>query len=178
MPRQINTDTLDLYAQQFAAWWTNGHQFGRPDRDRTWLMQEFYNFTYKDEFDYLILAVENNLGGEHRVAFQEAATKLQMDHPRSTAILAKELEERLAVDLDGNHIPGKVGWVQVGQRIVGTRVNKRGFVKNAYWPIYAGEEEERAAGSKEVDPLPEFKQYVDDEHLVGQTRKEKIKNGS
>ena len=38
---------------------------------------------------------------------------------------------------------------------MGKRLDKEGRVVNEYWPIYAGEEEERTADSGVADPLPQ-----------------------
>ena len=155
MSRKLDTTTLDNYGRQFAVWWIQGHQSGFPERDRAWLKQEFYNFTFKDEFDHLAEAVTKHLVGDDLAAFQEMIADLRAKSPRSDEMFASELADRLAIDPDGNHIPGKIGTVQVGQRIVGRYVTAEGHVRNAKWPIYAGEDEEREAGSDVPDALPD-----------------------
>lgn len=166
MARQLDTQTLDNYGRQFAVWWIQGHQSGFPERDRAWLKQEFYNLTFKDEFEYLFGAVQSHLVGGELDAFKTVIGELTTKSPRSDKVLKKELANRLAIDADGNHIPGKIGSTIVGSRIVGKRMNRRGVAKAAYWPIYAGEDEERAVNSGVADPLPDPDSlFNDDAHL-------------
>jgi len=155
MPRQLDTATLDNYGRQFAVWWIQGFQTGFPERDRGWLKQEFYNLTFKDEFEHLIEAVTRHLVGADLESFAEAVAELRAKSPRSDEMFATQLGNKLAIDPDGNHIAGKIGSVQVGQRIVGRYVTSGGHVRNAKWPIYAGEDEERQAGNDVADPLPD-----------------------
>ena len=170
MPRALDTATLDLAARQWAA------QFLQPTiysannpkvaiQGRGWVLQSFYNATFKDEFTYLLPKFKAQLGADALKEFEVLAEK--QFKPRDDKVLAKELANRLAITPDGKHIPGKVGTVNLGSRAVGKRVNARGNVKEARWPIYAGEEEERAANSSSVDPLPDPKAiFVNDEHLA------------
>lgn len=157
MSRTLLTDTLNGAAKHLAV------EFLKPDvkhprvegkfiGGRAYVMQDFYNFTYKDEFEYLLAAIRGQLGPDAVAEFDALAA--EKFTPRDDAVLAKELANRLAIDPEGNHIPGKIGTVNVGGRIVGKRVDSRDNVKNTYWPIYAGEEEERVADSGVADPLP------------------------
>jgi len=171
MARELKTDTLDGYATQFAAWWKQGHWAGRPDRGRDFLIQEFYKFTFKDEFEYLIEAVSSRLDGGDLATFSEAVVDLTKNLPRSTEVFHGLLADKLAIDPDGNHIPGKVGTTIVGSRRVANRKTKKGLVKPAIWPVYAGEEIERQAGSDAVDPLPDHRTVFEgDDHLKPVTK--------
>lgn len=158
MPRTLDTNTLDIAAKHLAA------EFLRPDvpsphtegkfiAGRAYVMQDFYNFTYKDEFEYLLNAIRGQLGPD-AVAEFDAVAKEKFT-PRDDAVLVDLLADKLAITPDGDHIPGKIGTVQVGKRAVGKRLSLRGSVKNDYWPIYAGEVDERTADSGVADPLPE-----------------------
>lgn len=158
MPRELNTATLDGAAKYFAV------EFLKPDvkhprvegkfiGGRALVMQDFYNFTFKDEFEYLLTAIRGQLGPDAVAEFNALAA--ERFTPRDDAVLAKLLATKLAIDLDGNHIPGKIGTTNVGGRVVGKRVDSRDNIKNVYWPVYAGEEEERAADSGVADPLPQ-----------------------
>jgi hypothetical protein len=149
MPRELDTATLDGAARHYAGLFVQD----RKPHDRDWVMQEFFRFTFKDEFEYLIEAAKGEPGPAALKDFEARAEKVLT--PRDDTIFVGLLADKLAVDRDGNHIPGKVGTIQLGNRVVGRRVNRRGTVKNLYWPVYAGEGEERVVGSPVPDPLPE-----------------------
>lgn len=171
MPRQLDTDTLDNYGRQFAVWWMQGHQSGFPERDRMWLRQEMFNLTMKDAFEHVAKAVAPHLSKADQGDWRDMIQSLQKEHPRSVNAHKEFLADRLAIDLDGNHIPGRRGSVQEGARHVGMhaveveapwsirrrkllglpKFNPDGSsnrtvmskVVPLHWPIYAGEEEER-----------------------------------
>lgn len=156
--RTLLTKTLDGFAKHLAA------EFLRPDvpskhtegkfiGGQALVMQDFYNLTFRDEFDHVLKAFRGQLGPDALVEFDALAA--ERFTPRDDAVLAELLAEKLAIDPEGDHIPGKIGKVQFGKRIVGKQLDKEGNVKNAYWPIYAGEEEERTADNGVADPLPE-----------------------
>lgn len=156
MPRALDENALNGYAKQWAVWYIQGYQTGNAEtRKRDWLIQEFYNFTYKDEFEYLEARVRKHLTDEDLAEFNKEIAKLKKDSPRSDEVFAQELANRLAIDVNGSHIPGKIGTVQVGQRVVGKRVRPDGTMSAAKWPIYAGEAEERAGDSDIPDELPD-----------------------
>jgi hypothetical protein len=124
----------------------------RAPFDRDFVMQQFFNFTFKDEFAYVLAAIKGELGSTALNDFERRAKEIFK--PRKDQVFEDLLAERLAIDVDGQHIPGTIGAVQVANRVVGKRVNHHGNVKNIYWPVYAGEGEERAAGNDTLDPLP------------------------
>ncbi|GMQ90614.1 MAG: hypothetical protein BMS9Abin10_1013 [Gammaproteobacteria bacterium] len=163
MARQLDTVTLDKAARHYAAQWMqpdlrspSGKVFvGGP----SYVLQDFNNFTFKDEFEHLLAGIKGWLGPKGLADF-EAKSKEQLT-PRDTKVFHDLLAEHLAVDPQGRHIAGAIGKTQIGNRIVGkrqvffrTKRHEHLLIKNVYWPIYAGEEEERAAGSKAVTPLP------------------------
>lgn len=175
--RQLDTETLKGAARHyFRSFLSEDRKSPNSNGDLifvdgpSYVMQDFYNFTFKDEFDWLLAAVKKKMGPDELSRFEELAAK--HFKPRSEETLEQLLKEKLAIDPDGNHIEGAIGTTQLGNRIVGARAvqvtTKRfgviNLVKNAYWPIYAGEAEERLAGRvKEnvgddgpgADPLPE-----------------------
>ena len=169
MARKLKTDVLTGFGGHLAGEWL------RPDRKSpsgkvyiggpSYVMQDLYNLTYKDEFEF-ILSGDGGIRdymGPKAIAEFEAAAKEKFTQ-RDDAVLAQLLKEKLAVDMNGDHIPGCRGTVQIGNRIVGTRgkvVKTRKFgevilPKNEYWPVYAGEPEERDLGNVgvSVDELP------------------------
>ena len=158
MTRTLDTTTLDAAAKHYAS------EFLRPDvkhpngkgkfiSGRSYVMQDFFNFTYKDEFEYLLPKIRGQLGPDALVEFDALAA--EKFTPRNDEVLAKLLADKLAITPDGDHIPGKIGTSNLGARVVGKRLSLRGGVfKNEYWPIYAGEEEERAVNSGVADSLP------------------------
>ncbi len=170
MSRTLDTATLDLAARQWAAQFLQPTVWSKNDskvaiQGRDWVLQSFFNATFKDEFTYLLSKFKAQLGTDSLKDFEEEAAKLFT--PRDDAVLATMLAEKLAITPEGGHIPGKIGTVNTGSRLVGKRVNSRGTVKDALWPVYAGEEHERGANSSAVDPLPDPKtMFVNDGHLA------------
>lgn len=145
---------------------------------REWVMQNLYNLTFKDEFDHLVEGVKAHLGPKPLAEFEALAAK--RFGPRSDRVFGDDLRFRLAVDPNGNHVHGAIGRVEIGRRFVGMRrveVEHPGSIRfrkwardhgvdpgsrqtwlktvPVYWPVYAGETEERLAGSPAPDPLPE-----------------------
>ena len=119
--RALNTATLDGAAKNYAA------AFGRPDLPHkrvegrftdgpTYVMEDFYRFDFKDEFEYLVEGIRARMGPATLAEFDAlAASKFT---PRSDETLADMLREKLAVDVDGEHIPGTIGMVRHGNREV------------------------------------------------------------
>lgn len=173
MTRQIDTATLDGAAGYYASLYMRD----AGPFDRAWVMKQFHNFDFKDEFEYLIDAVSKNLGSVPATDFGMRLDKLIKDRPRDDALFHGLLRERLAIGPDGDHLDGAIGLVQMGSRLIGLhdievetpeslrrrralglpKSQRRTHLKRVphYWPIYAGEGEERAAGSKAPDVLPD-----------------------
>ena len=155
MTRQLNTETLDGAAKHLAA------QFLQPDRKSlggafiggpAYVMQNLHAYTFADEFDFILEAFRNRLGQASLDEFEPMA--LATFTPRKEKVFHKLLADRLAIDPDGEHIPGKIGTVDLGARVVGRGFTRLGNPKNLYWPIYAGEGEERIADSGVAHELP------------------------
>lgn len=187
MARTIDTQTLDAAAHHYAGQWL------APDRKSisgavfvtgpSYVMQELYNATYKDEHEYLVRGVKEWLGGKALAEFEKRAK--EMFAPRADAVFHALLKEKLAIDPNGNHIPGAIGTVQYGVRPIARRMfqvetrasiryRKENGLKRDWggrefvwrerlltWPVYAGEAEERTAGNvtpigqSGADELPE-----------------------
>jgi len=182
MSRTLDTVTLDNAAMHYAS------EFLRPDLlsksgerfvgGRAYVEQDFYNFTFRDEFDYMLRSIRGQLGENALSAFDEMAEN--KFGPRGDETFEKLLAEKLAIDPDGNHIDGRIGTVQFGARHMGStiitvetpeslmhrkRLGLSKFDSDArqiyqkvvphYWPIYAGEVEERLNNSQIVTPLPD-----------------------
>lgn len=79
--------TLDGAAKDYAAWFLADK--GRFDRD--WVMKQFYNFTFKDEFEYLVAALKRHLGADPLADFEARVAKLE---PRTDAVFAELLEQK------------------------------------------------------------------------------------
>ena len=185
MPRQLDTATLDAAALHFASEYlrVDVPHPGVPGKfvgGRGYVLQDLFNATYKDEHAYLVEAVREELGGRARGRF-DADAKARFT-PRDDALFAQLLAENLAVTPNGEHIEGRVGRVVMhGMRYVGEhlvevetpeslkrrkRLRARGMDPGPrlvmqktvplYWPIYAGEAEERTRpGGGAADPLPD-----------------------
>ena len=164
MTRTLDTATLDRAAKHWAAHFGLPSQFSKKHPEvaiggREWGLQNLFDADFKDEFAYLLPKFKARLGPDDLAEFEaEAAARFT---PRSDEVFAGLLAERLAITPDGKHIPGRIGKVVVGMRSVGRRVTRHGMAPAA-WPVYAGEDEERALGNVRpkgedglgADPLP------------------------
>lgn len=196
--RELNTKCLDGFAKACATHFPQESRYSKSNPKvatygREWVLQCLVNLHFKDEFEHVVAAIKPFLGPAVLKEFEEEVAKFE---PRSDKVFAEELAKRLAITPDGKHIPGKMGSVIVGTRTVATRVivhEKKGsmrkrlaayeagevppapemisFTKRADWPIYAGEEEERALPGGGIDtpgvtPLPDPKTvFRGDEHM-------------
>lgn len=194
-PREnLDVEALQGYAHAFASYWLMGRHPARSlyALGREGLKREIYNLYYADEFEFLIDAIRGELGGTGRESFDTMIDNLRTSQPRDEDVFKRLLSENLAVDAKGNHIGGRTGKADHGRRVVGVtyapcetlesirRRKRRGLplhvpgrtdrevvqkLKRVRWPIYAGEEIERAAieagerkfvqeGLDIIDPLP------------------------
>ncbi|KKM81201.1 hypothetical protein LCGC14_1332150, partial [marine sediment metagenome] len=182
MTRELNTATLEVAAEAYAGHFLLPTQSGKTIPEiaasgHDWCMQNLFNAHFKDEHEFLVAAVRGELGPKALARFDAEAK--EMFSPRDDAVFVSLLAKKLAITPDGKHIPGKTGTVQRGTRCVGTRMSRFGK-KNAYWPIYAGEEEERALSNVRekgkdgpgVDPLPPTDTHWpgEDLHMGGPTK--------
>lgn len=164
--RPLEIDTLDGAARDYAAHFVRRSVMG-PDKlhraGRDWVLESLFNAHFKDEHEYIVKAMLDGWLPPKAKAEFEAEVKKRFT-PRDDAVFHALLKERLAITPDGDHIEGCIGKVELGNRIVGGRVkivrDRKGrehvLKKNVYWPIYAGEEEERQRpGGGAADPLPE-----------------------
>lgn len=165
MSRAMEVETLSNAAKHYASEWMRLDRMSPSGKffigGPSYVLQDLYNATYKDEHETLVVGIKEWLGGKALAEFESKAK--EKFSPREDAVFHQLLRDKLAIDPNGNHIPGVIGTVQVGTRIVGVKpkvLKTRRFgeiliPKNEYWPVYAGEYEERAAGSTRPDPLPE-----------------------
>ena len=166
MTRPLDTKCLagaiDYYAGQFLLpERRHPHNRERLVGGPRFVVKDLYNLTFKDEFEVIVEGILGTLQGPALDRFV-AQTK-EVFEPRDDQVFEELLREKLAVDLNGDHIEGAIGTTQVHQmRIVGRKaiVTRSGEAKvvDELWPIYAGEQEERANNSKVVDPLPDTTQ--------------------
>ncbi len=151
--RALDTLTLDVAANHYAT------EFLRPDMvhgtvegkfigGRSYVLQDFQGFMFKDEFEYLLGAIRDRFGSTPLQEFDKLASVNFA--PRDDDVFERLLAEKLAVNPAGEHIVGRVGPTKVGSRVIGfraktinTRKGERVVAKNLYWPVYAGETEER-----------------------------------
>ncbi len=161
------TEVLDQRAKYYAQQWLSPN-IKNPDVVGAWrggpnlVLRDLYNLGLKDVFEYILEALRGNLGSKAVAEFDTAWAKVAK--PREDAVFHELLKKKLAIGPDGEHLPGVIGTTQLGNRIVGktfkvyTRKNGREDLvlpKNVYWPIYAGEGDERAENSGVADELPE-----------------------
>jgi hypothetical protein len=182
MGREINTRTLDLAAHHYAEAFLN--ETRRDSQTPSlfvdgpeYVMQNMQKFAYKDEFEYVRDVIRDHMGS-NSVSLFDTMSQMWFT-PRSDKVFEQELERRLAVDIHGDHKEGHIGTTQVGQRTLGQRwvevelpwsIRRRkleGLAKQGYrqihekllrwwWPIYAGEHEERMRpGGGVADEFPQ-----------------------
>lgn len=172
--RALKTKTLDGAAKYYAGLFFSDR--GRFNRE--WVMGQFYNFTFKDEFDYIQDQIKQILGTQSKADWNSGALSRFSD--RTDEVFEGLLKQKLAIDPDGSHVKGAVGNILVGERRLGLHmieveapwsIRRRkalGLSKTPEtrelihkvapyrWPIYAGEAEEREAGDPfgVCDPIP------------------------
>ncbi|MGD9539097.1 MAG: hypothetical protein AB7P52_17830 [Alphaproteobacteria bacterium] len=178
-----------------AGWVSNQYPRGsdRQPRDRRWAIDSFKKIAYRDEWEALVELIVDRLGGEPKRSFEAAVAELRQHAPRTDEAFDSELAARLAVDREGRHALGRRGRVVVGRRQVGMQLietettdsilrrRRLGIRKSdpryaelrqtwqrvgpLWWPIYAGEAEERERiklgqrkhiedGADPIDPIP------------------------
>jgi len=180
MARSLDSATLEAAARYYAA------EFLRPDAvdaagvpsgGPAFVMGQFYNFTFKDEFETLLAEIREHLGRKALAEFDRLAGNTFKPH--SEQLFHDLLAKKLAIDPDGGHLEGRIGTTKIGARFValhdvevetpasikfrqwakeqgrdpGPRQTMRKTVP-LYWPVYAGELEERATGRGAADELP------------------------
>jgi hypothetical protein len=145
--RTLDTATLAAAGAYYAG--TFMMNAGRFNRD--WVMGQLHKLTFKDEFVDVCAAVRGQLGPAAAADFEARAKKAFS--PRTDQVFEEMLATKLAITPAGLHIPGQIGSTQVGGRPVGRRLTRHGM-QPAHWPVYAGEDEERARGGGIADPLP------------------------
>ena len=172
MTRQLDTKTLSAAVEYYAGLF----MMNAGKRDRDWVMRQFFDFTYADEHKSLVGAMAGQLGSVALADFEARGKKVF--EPRDPKVFADLLATKLAIDVDGKHIPGQIGTCQVGSRLIGKhmieveavdsirRRKRLGLPKTdehreviqqpstLVWPIYAGETEERDRGGSNADPIP------------------------
>ncbi len=175
MARQLNTKTLDGAAEFYASEFLRPTRWSKVDGKRAlggrdWVIQNLLHAHFKDEHEYLVEQMKEWMGPKALDKF-DAAAKSTFS-PRSDNVLAEQLLKRLAIDIDGKHVEGAIGSVEVDRsriverkpllirrpivkpvepgnlggewKIVG--YNEHMAVGKQVWPIYAGETDERIAG--------------------------------
>ena len=165
--RKLDTATLEGFGQHLVGAWFQPDQKSRHgDRfiaGRSYVRQQLYDVTFKDEFEFLVKFMKDSITGKPLTDLEAMLKDLE---PRSDKVFADLLKEKLAITPDGKHIPGVIGTTVIGSRWVGEeerevwriRDGRKRLVrcrKPVHWHVYAGEPEERDAGSKRPDPLPE-----------------------
>lgn len=170
MPRQIDTATLtqavkDYKGHLFAPtiWSPNGSRVARGGRD--WVLQSLRDADFDDEHEFLIDRLREELGASDRADLDAIIATWPARDPD---VHAKKLADKLAIDLAGRHLLGCKGCVDLGRVRMGTKVvevevresrryrrmlREQGYpdvrpimehrVVSDWWPVYAGEAEER-----------------------------------
>ena len=200
MTREFNAEVCAARGEYYAQQWLSRDEKGPKGNPRfgpAMVLRDMHNLAYKDEYEVVMQGLRDNLGKGAWAKFEGAFKKIQK--PREDKVFAEELKRRLAITPDGDHIEGVIGTVAVGGRRIGTQIieveapdsiarrKRLGLPKTAEnretrhkivaldWPVYAGEEDERHAGSGVADPIPgplgnAVKTFLEDESGALNTR--------
>ena len=179
MSRNLSVSVLEDRAKFYAYQWLSPDvtdpSTGKPRFGPKLVLRDMQNLAYKDEFNVVYANMNDLMGKKAWADFEKEFKKIAT--PREDKVLAQELKRRLAIDPDGNHIDGMIGVTKVGGRRIGTKIvevepiwsiqrrqalglpkkgNRQTIHKivNDDWPIYAGEEQERASGNAKLDRIP------------------------
>lgn len=109
MARELKTKTLDEAAKYYAGLFladkqdgpvvtrtqfTAGRKEGMPvsvrQFSRAWVMLQFFNFTFKDEFEYIVAAVRQHLGTKPLADFDAELARFP---PRTDEMFQRMLAE-------------------------------------------------------------------------------------
>lgn len=124
-PRNMQESTLVGAAEHYMKEWNrpsvpHAHAPGVWIGGRTYVMNNLYNMTYKDEHEFMMSVLKRVMDPhDYKDLMVAAAARFT---PRQQGVFEAELEKRLAIRPDGTHIPGKIGSVSIGTRKVGTKV--------------------------------------------------------
>ena len=201
MPRALETAACaargEFYAEQWLSRDEKDPTTGKPRYGPAMVLRDLHNLAFKDEFEIVFEAMRGELGKNAWARFEAAWKKVA--EPREDAVFHDLLKKKLAITPDGEHMEGVIGTTTVGGRRIGTRIieveapdsiarrKRLGLPKTAEnretrhkivaldWPVYAGEEDERHAGSGVADPIPgplgnAVKTFLEDESGALNTR--------
>ena len=166
----------EFYALQWLSPEVSDPTTGKPRWGPAMVLRDMHNLAFKDEFDIVFAAMNDNLGKGAWGKFEAAWNKVA--EPREDSVFHELLKSKLAITPDGEHVDGVIGTTAIGGRRVGTAIvevespdsiarrKRLGLPKtaahretmhkivNVDWPIYSGEGHERAGNSGVADPLP------------------------
>ncbi len=200
MTREFNAEVCAARGEYYAQQWLSRDEKGPKGNPRfgpAMVLRDMHNLAYKDEYEVVMQGLRDSLGKGAWAKFEAGFKKIQK--PREDKVFAEELKRRLAITPGGDHIEGAIGTVAVGGRRIGTQIieveapdsiarrKRLGLPKTAEnretrhkivaldWPVYAGEEDERHAGSGVADPIPgplgnAVKTFLEDESGALNTR--------
>jgi len=164
MIRDLDEATLQQAAIDYGLQFRMPSRYSRTNKSiatagRDWVLQSMHNATFKDEFEYLLPQLRDELGTKARAEFDDAAGKLFT--PRSDEVFHKLLADKLAITPDGKRIPGKIGSTVVGTVVIGQRLKMRGsraFAEPVFADVRVGEDAdevcERELRKHQVAGLP------------------------
>ena len=123
--RVIDFSTLDGAARDYAGEYLRNSRYsltdhGLPVGGKEWVLENFRKLDYDDEFDYLIEKFRRQLGPDTLADFDmEVGHRLEARDPKDHV---QALADKLAVDVHGAHLKGKIGTVMADGRLIGTHV--------------------------------------------------------
>lgn len=95
--RELDIATLDNAAKDYAVYFIRNEGVtlnGKVKFDRDWVILQFYNFWYKDEFEYVVERVRGYLRADILDDFNARIAKLE---PRTDKVFAEMLEQGAAL---------------------------------------------------------------------------------
>lgn len=179
MSRNLNVEALTGRGEFYAFNWISPDvadpSTGKPRYGPAMVLRDLHHLSFKDEFEIVFEAMRGELGKNAWAKFEKAWKKKA--EPREDKVFHELLKTKLAVTPDGQHMDGQIGSTVIGGRRIGTQIveveprdsimrrKRLGLPKegnrelvhkiiNLDWPIYAGEEQERANKSGVADPIP------------------------
>ena len=164
--RNLDTKTLTNAGREWAGAFLQPSRFSEQNPEiaiagKEWVLQSLYNADFKDEFEFVVGVMKKYLGTE---GVKELEVEMaERCPPRAQDVFEQLLEEKLAIRPNGERIEGKVGTVQLGNRIlydaqglplvktktVNLRNGKTATVGVPITePVYAGQEELLGMGAQ------------------------------
>lgn len=118
------TGTAEFYVKEF-----NKPSVRRIGNDQIWsggrsyVLKQLHKMRYKDEHAFVVQRMEELFDQDDLRTFRKA--QADWFEPRDDAVFEQLLQEWLAINPAGEHVPGVIGKSEIGRRVVGSEMVKR-----------------------------------------------------